>query len=136
MGVLRGLEAADVFSSGSSLVRDIIYVLFGAIGVIVLAILYLLWSMYRESLQDTASASYIEITDEHGEMIHQADTICSRGVGIRCDNAETRPKLRSLLTMDDTKDARPRQASAVTATLAHPELRHTMSLPVPHSTIM
>ncbi|KDO34301.1 hypothetical protein SPRG_19118 [Saprolegnia parasitica CBS 223.65] len=129
MGVfLRGLEAADVFTSGSSLVRVIIYVLFGMIGVIVLAILYLLWSMYRESLQDTASAPYVEVTDEHGEAMHQADTICSRGVGIRCDNAETRPTLRSLRTMDDTKDARPRPA-----TLPHPELRHTMSLPVLHT---
>ena len=85
MGVLRGLEAADVFSSGSSLVRDIIYVLFGAIGVIVLAILYLLWSMYRESLQgsthylllladliaelDTTSASYIEVTGMRDHFI-------------------------------------------------------------------
>ncbi|OQR85360.1 hypothetical protein ACHHYP_20585 [Achlya hypogyna] len=131
MPALRTFLDAGLFGS-SSLIQDILYLLFAAIGIIVIAILYLLWTMWREGLQDENNAAYQPLHDDDGNPIAPpADTICSRGAGIRCDNAETRPKLRSLRV--NVKEGVTRQASAAElATSPHSamdSLRHTMSLP-------
>ncbi|OQS05515.1 hypothetical protein THRCLA_20596 [Thraustotheca clavata] len=120
-----------IFGS-SDFVAIVLYVLFGAIAIVVFAIIYLLWSMYREGQRDEA-AGYRQLFDEHSDRVGQADTICSWGVGIRCDNAATRPKLQALRSLEASKQSLTRYGStAEQATQPHTAinvLRHTRSLP-------
>ncbi|KAF0718537.1 Aste57867_1639 [Aphanomyces stellatus] len=62
--------------------------------IVMLYFVYQYWWFKNHGVM--AHPDYEEIRDADGNVIQQANTICSVGPGIRMDNAPTRPKLQTL----------------------------------------
>ncbi|KAH9120887.1 hypothetical protein LEN26_009220 [Aphanomyces euteiches] len=78
-------------------VNLVLYIAFAVIVAVVFVIIYFVYEYWwARKHANSIHSDFEEIHDDDGYMVQQTNTICSVGVGIRMDNAPTRPKLQVL----------------------------------------
>ncbi|ETW05695.1 hypothetical protein H310_03414 [Aphanomyces invadans] len=83
--------------SVTSTIDLLLYVALAIVITLIVVVIYFAHQyLYYKNHGSPAHADYEELRDLDGNIVQQANTICSNGPGIRMDEAPTRPKLQLL----------------------------------------
>ncbi|ETV87015.1 hypothetical protein, variant [Aphanomyces astaci] len=87
-------------TSVGSTIELLLYVALAIVITLVMVVLYFVYQywFFKKYRHATTHPDYEELRDLDGNVVQQANTICSVGAGIRMDEAATRPKLQLLRT--------------------------------------